>query len=41
MGLDRSALLDQRFDKSGAKEPGFILIRPPWIDAKFLVTGSN
>jgi hypothetical protein len=29
MGLDRSALLDQRFDKSGGKEPGFILIRPP------------
>jgi 3-isopropylmalate/(R)-2-methylmalate dehydratase small subunit len=39
--LDRSALFDQRFDKSGAKEPCFILHRAAWTDAKFLATGPN
>jgi 3-isopropylmalate/(R)-2-methylmalate dehydratase small subunit len=40
-GVDRSALFNRRFDKSGAKELGFILIRPPWTAVKFLVTGPN
>jgi 3-isopropylmalate/(R)-2-methylmalate dehydratase small subunit len=40
-GLDRGAFFDLRFDKSGAKAPGFILNRPGWRDAKFLVTGPN
>ena len=40
-GLDRGAFFDLRFDKSGAKEPGFILNRPGWTEAKFLVTGPN
>jgi 3-isopropylmalate/(R)-2-methylmalate dehydratase small subunit len=40
-GLDRGAFFDLRFDKSGAKAPGFILNRPGRSDAKFLVTGPN
>jgi 3-isopropylmalate/(R)-2-methylmalate dehydratase small subunit len=40
-GLDRGAFFDLRFDKSGAKEPGFILNRPGWTETKFLVTGPN
>jgi 3-isopropylmalate/(R)-2-methylmalate dehydratase small subunit len=40
-GLDRGVFFDLRFDKSDAKEPGFILNRPGWTEAKFLVTGPN
>ena len=40
-GLDRGAFHHLRFDDAGAPRPDFILNRPPWNEARFLVTGPN
>lgn len=40
-GLDKGAFYDQRFLSGGAENPAFILNRPAWRQAAFLVTGPN
>jgi 3-isopropylmalate/(R)-2-methylmalate dehydratase small subunit len=45
-GIDRSglrdgALYDLRFEAPGKPRPDFILNRPEWRDARFLVVGAN
>ena len=40
-GLDRGALHDLRFDAGGRPRPDFVLNRPAWRDARFLVVGPN
>jgi 3-isopropylmalate/(R)-2-methylmalate dehydratase small subunit len=40
-GLDRGLFFDLRFLPSGEPNPDFILNRPGWQGAKFLVTGPN
>ena len=40
-GLDRGLFFDLRFLASGAPNPEFVLNRPAWQDAAFLVTGPN
>lgn len=45
-GIDRSGLADgvfhfQRFDETGALRPDFVLNRPGWAGASFLVVGPN
>jgi len=40
-GLDRGLFFDLRFLPSGEPNPEFILNRPAWQGAKFLVTGPN
>ncbi|MVV48363.1 3-isopropylmalate dehydratase small subunit [Pseudomonas sp. PB120] len=40
-GLDRGLFFDLRFLESGAPNPEFILNRPVWSDAAFLVVGPN
>lgn len=40
-GLDRGLFFDLRFLPSGEANPDFILNRPGWQGAKFLVTGPN
>ncbi|MFC3077737.1 3-isopropylmalate dehydratase small subunit [Phenylobacterium terrae] len=45
-GIDRSGLAEGvfhhlRFDEEGAPRPAFILNRPPWTQARFLVVGPN
>jgi 3-isopropylmalate/(R)-2-methylmalate dehydratase small subunit len=40
-GLDAGALYDLRFDGSGLVRPDFVLNRPAWRDARFLIVGPN
>ncbi|ACL58003.1 3-isopropylmalate dehydratase small subunit [Methylobacterium nodulans] len=45
-GIDRSGLAqgvlhDLRFDKDGVPRPDFVLNRPEWQNARFLVVGPN
>jgi 3-isopropylmalate/(R)-2-methylmalate dehydratase small subunit len=45
-GIDRSGLhegflFDLRFQPDGASRPDFVLNRPPWRNASFLVVGPN
>lgn len=40
-GLDRGAFHDLRFDETGTARPGFVLNRPEWAAARFLVVGPN
>jgi 3-isopropylmalate/(R)-2-methylmalate dehydratase small subunit len=40
-GLDRGVFFDLRFDAAGKPSPDFILNRPAWADAAFLVVGPN
>ncbi|MAB15013.1 3-isopropylmalate dehydratase small subunit [Parvibaculum sp.] len=40
-GLDRGLFHDLRFDENENPRPDFILNRPPWNEASFLVTGAN
>ncbi len=45
-GIDRQGLANgflhgMRFDASGQMDPNFVLNRPPWCDAVFLITGPN
>lgn len=40
-GLDHGTLHDLRFDTAGALRPDFVLNRPEWADARFLVVGPN
>lgn len=40
-GLDRGALHDLRFDAAGRPRSDFVLNRPAWRDARFLVVGPN
>lgn len=40
-GLAVGALHDLRFAPSGAPRPDFVLNRPAWADARFLVVGPN
>lgn len=40
-GLGRGALYDLRFDAAGMPWPDFVLNRPAWRDARFLVVGPN
>jgi 3-isopropylmalate/(R)-2-methylmalate dehydratase small subunit len=40
-GLDAGALYGLRFDGSGAVRPDFVLNRPAWRDARFLIVGPN
>ncbi|MEM9531362.1 MAG: 3-isopropylmalate dehydratase small subunit [Pseudomonadota bacterium] len=40
-GLGRGVFFDQRFLKSGAPDPTFVLNQPPWQDARFLAVGPN
>ncbi|WP_426231718.1 3-isopropylmalate dehydratase small subunit [Pararhizobium sp. DWP3-4] len=40
-GLDRGAFFDLRFNSAGQKNRDFVLNRPEWHDARFLIVGSN
>ncbi|MFC3051898.1 3-isopropylmalate dehydratase small subunit [Kordiimonas pumila] len=40
-GLDQGVFFDQRFLTSGTPNPEFVLNRPAWQGAKFLVVGPN
>lgn len=45
-GIDRQGLAegvfhDLRFSSPGKAKPDFVLNRPPWTEARFLVTGEN
>jgi len=40
-GLDRGLFHDLRFDAEGNPRADYILNRPPWSEARFLVTGPN
>ena len=40
-GLDKGVFHDLRFREDGTPFPDFILNRPPWNKASFLVTGAN
>lgn len=40
-GLDRGVFFDSRFLSSGAPNPDFVLNRPEFQSAKFLIVGSN
>lgn len=40
-GLDHGTLHDLRFDTAGAPRPDFVLNRPEWAEARFLVVGPN
>jgi 3-isopropylmalate/(R)-2-methylmalate dehydratase small subunit len=40
-GLDKGVFFDLRFLKSGEPDPAFVLNRPQWSGASFLVTGPN
>ncbi|MDE1150517.1 MAG: 3-isopropylmalate dehydratase small subunit [Azospirillaceae bacterium] len=40
-GLDRGVFFDLRFDAQGQPRPDFILNRPGWRNARFLVVGPN
>ncbi len=40
-GLDRGVFHDLRFNRDGSKNPDFVLNRPDWQGARFLVTGPN
>ena len=40
-GLDRGVFHDLRFDAAGTKRPDFVLNRPEWAQARFLVVGPN
>ncbi|WP_372395928.1 3-isopropylmalate dehydratase small subunit [Azospirillum sp. HJ39] len=40
-GLGEGAFHDLRFDAAGRERPDFILNRPGWRDAAFLVVGAN
>src|SRR4051812_15609820 len=40
-GLDRGTFFDLRFDAEGQPRSEFILNRPAWADARFLVVGPN
>lgn len=40
-GLDKGVFYDQRFLTDGTADPAFILNRPEWRNAAFLITGPN
>lgn len=40
-GLDRGVFHDLRFNRDGSTSPDFVLNRPDWQGARFLVTGPN
>ncbi|WP_213992391.1 3-isopropylmalate dehydratase small subunit [Sodalis sp. dw_96] len=40
-GLDKGTFFDQRFLADGSENPAFILNKPAWRPAVFLVTGPN
>ena len=40
-GLDRGLFYHLRFDEQGGARPEFILNRPQWRDAAFLIAGAN
>lgn len=40
-GLSHGTLHDLRFDTAGTLRPDFVLNRPEWADARFLVVGPN
>ena len=40
-GLDHGTLHGLRFDTAGVPRPDFVLNRPEWPDARFLVVGPN
>ncbi len=40
-GLGRNLFNDLRYDSDGAEKPEFVLNKPPYREAKFLVAGKN
>lgn len=40
-GLNRGVFHDLRFDEDGSPRPDFVLNKPPWTKAAFLVAGAN
>ena len=40
-GLGKALFFEMRYDKDGNENPDFVLNKPPYRDAKILVTGEN